>query len=64
MRGVLGLWTRVRVGPELLLSTLHAYFSAGDVATQAARRLNVFVRTVTYRLAKVKDLTGYSPNHR
>ena len=63
VRDVLGPLTGVRGGPDLLLTTLQAYFGAGDVATEAAQRLNVSVRTVTYRLAKVKDLTGYSPAH-
>ena len=57
---VLGSLNEVRGGPDLLIDTLHAYFNAGEVATEAARRLHVSVRTVTYRLAKVKDLTGYS----
>jgi DNA-binding PucR family transcriptional regulator len=39
---------------------LHEYFNAGDVATEAARRLHVSVRTVTYRLTRVAQLTGYS----
>jgi DNA-binding PucR family transcriptional regulator len=38
-----------------------AYFNAGDVATETARRLHMSVRTVTYRLARVKALTGYDP---
>jgi sugar diacid utilization regulator len=57
---VLGPLNEVRGGADLLIDTLHAYFNAGDVATEAARRLHVSIRTVTYRLAKVKDLTGYS----
>jgi DNA-binding PucR family transcriptional regulator len=44
----------------VLLQTLLVYFDAGDVATEAARRLHVSVRTVTYRLARVSQLTGYS----
>jgi PucR C-terminal helix-turn-helix domain len=32
---------------------------AGDVATEAARRLHVSVRTVTYRPARVAQLTGH-----
>jgi len=48
-----------RGGAGPLLDTLEAYFDAGDVATQAARHLHVSVRTVTYRLAKIADLTGY-----
>jgi sugar diacid utilization regulator len=50
----------VRGGPEVLLDTLRAYFDAGEIATEAARRLHVSVRTVTYRLARVAQLTGYS----
>jgi sugar diacid utilization regulator len=59
--------TRARGGAEPLIDTLAAYFAAGEVATEAARRLHVSVRTVTYRLAKVTQLTGYDvavPNQR
>lgn len=62
VRDVLGPLSQVRGGPETLLNTLHEYFNAGDVATETARRLHVSVRTVTYRLAKVTALTGYSPS--
>ena len=51
--------THARGGAGPLVDTLEAYFDAGEVATQAARRLHVSVRTVTYRLAKIADLTGY-----
>jgi DNA-binding PucR family transcriptional regulator len=44
----------------VMLETLQEYFNAGEVATEAARRLHVSVRTVTYRLTRVADLTGYS----
>ena len=60
VRGVLGPLQPVRGGPKVLLETLQAYFDAGDVATEAARRLHVSVRTVTYRLARVAQLTGCS----
>ena len=60
VRDVLAPLAHVRGGPEVLLETLGAYFAAGDVATEAARRLHVSVRTVTYRLARVAELTGYS----
>ena len=60
-RDVLEPLTGSRGGPGLLLDTLEAYFAVGDVATEAAQRLNVSVRTVTYRLTKAKELTGYSP---
>ncbi|MGY1805783.1 PucR family transcriptional regulator [Blastococcus sp. SYSU D00669] len=56
---VLGPLERVRGGPEVFLATLQAYFDAGEVATEAARRLHVAVRTVTYRLSRVAELTGY-----
>lgn len=59
VRDLLGPLTQARGGAELLLLTLQAYFEAGDVATDAARILSVSVRTVTYRLARVKALTGY-----
>ena len=51
--------TRARGGAGPLVDTLEAYFDSGDVATQAARHLHVSVRTVTYRLAKIAELTGY-----
>jgi sugar diacid utilization regulator len=60
VRDVLGPLDRARGGAEVLLDTLQQYFDAGDVATEAARRLHVSVRTVTYRLARVTQLTGYS----
>ncbi|GGM26320.1 PucR family transcriptional regulator [Dactylosporangium sucinum] len=50
-----------RGGAQPLLDTLDVYFRAGAVATEAAKRLHVSVRTVTYRLARVKTLTGYDP---
>jgi sugar diacid utilization regulator len=60
VREVLGPLERARGGPQVLLDTLRAYFEARDVATEAARKLHVSVRTVTYRLARVTELTGYS----
>jgi sugar diacid utilization regulator len=49
-----------RTGPATLLTTLSTYFAVGEVATAAARRLHVGVRTVTYRLGRIEELTGYS----
>jgi sugar diacid utilization regulator len=60
VRDVLLPLDRVRGGAEVLLETLWQYVHAGDVATEAARRLHVSVRTVTYRLTRVAQLTGYS----
>ncbi|MET9272973.1 helix-turn-helix domain-containing protein [Kribbella sp. NPDC003557] len=53
--------TQARGGAEPLLQTLEAYFATGEVATEAARRLNMSVRTVTYRLTKIKELTSHDP---
>jgi sugar diacid utilization regulator len=64
---VLGPLTRARDGAEPLLETLSAYFEVGGVATEAALRLHLSVRAVTYRLDRVRTLSGYdptSPEHR
>lgn len=50
-----------RDGATPLLETLEAYFAGGQVAAEAARRLYLSVRAVTYRLARVKALTGQDP---
>lgn len=42
------------------METLAAYFAAGRVATDRARALHIGARTVTYRLKRVEELTGYS----
>jgi DNA-binding PucR family transcriptional regulator len=49
-----------------LLRTLQAYFAAGGNAAEAGRRLHLSVRAVTYRLQRVRELTGYpatDPTH-
>lgn len=53
--------TTARGGAEPLMDTLQVYYETGGVATETARRLHLSVRTVTYRLAKVKQLTGRDP---
>jgi sugar diacid utilization regulator len=58
---VLGPLTLARDGAEPLLDTLSAYFETGGVATEAASRLHLSVRAVTYRLDRVRTLTGYDP---
>ena len=50
-----------RGGAAPLLATLVAYFAHGGVAAAAARDLHLSVRAVTYRLARVRDLTGCDP---
>ena len=50
-----------RGGAGPLLATLAAYFARGGVAAAAARDLHLSVRAVTYRLARIRDLTGRDP---
>lgn len=58
---VLGPLESARGGAEPLLDTLTAYFDSGCVAAEAARRLNLSVRALTYRLARIHRLTGANP---
>lgn len=62
IQAVLGPLRLARGGAEPLMKTLETYFATGEVATEAARRLHLSVRTVTYRLSKVTALTGYDPS--
>jgi sugar diacid utilization regulator len=57
---VLGPLTGTRGGPDPLVRTLEAYFAAGSNGAEAARRLHLSVRAVSYRLQRVRDLTGYA----
>ncbi|HET7529431.1 MAG TPA: helix-turn-helix domain-containing protein [Mycobacteriales bacterium] len=59
VRAVLTPLQAARGGAEPLLDTLQAYFAAGGVATLTARQLHLSVRAVTYRLARIRELTGY-----
>ncbi len=52
---------QARGGAGPLVDTLAAYFDSGCVATTAAARLHLSVRAVTYRLDRVKSLTGFDP---
>ncbi|MGP3683358.1 PucR family transcriptional regulator [Streptomyces sp. IBSNAI002] len=47
-----------RGGAQPYLDTLTAYFDSGCVATEAARRLSLSVRALTYRLERIRVLTG------
>lgn len=62
VRTVLGPLTKARGGAGPLLETLSVCASAGYVNAEAARRLGVSVRTLSYRLERIRTLTGYSPN--
>ncbi|MFJ8937725.1 PucR family transcriptional regulator [Streptomyces sp. NPDC102365] len=57
----LGPLRTARGGAEPLLDTLTAYFDSGCVAAEAARRLALSVRALTYRLERIHKLTGANP---
>lgn len=61
VQGLLQPLTLSRGGAEPLLKTMETFFATGGVATETARRMHMSVRTVTYRLARVKTLTGHDP---
>jgi sugar diacid utilization regulator len=59
IRGVLAPLESARGGAQPLLETLRAYFACGSVTTEAAKRLHLSVRAVTYRLDRIRNVTGY-----
>ena len=61
VHAVLAPLLTARGGAQPLLDTLRTYFETGAVATETARRMHLSVRTVTYRLARVAELTGLNP---
>jgi sugar diacid utilization regulator len=61
VQSVLGPLTQARGGVAPLLATLEAYFAAGSVSTETARRLSLSVRAVTYRMDRIRVLSGYDP---
>ena len=61
VRTLLTPLARARGGAGPLVATLSAYYARGGVAAAAARDLHLSVRTVTYRLARVRELTGRDP---
>ncbi|WMX43949.1 helix-turn-helix domain-containing protein [Streptomyces roseicoloratus] len=58
----LGPLEQARGGAQPMIRTLIAYFDTGCVATEAARRLSLSVRALTYRLERIHTLTGLNPN--
>jgi sugar diacid utilization regulator len=58
---VLNPLTEARGGAAPLVETLGAYFDSGCVATAAATRLHLSVRAVTYRLERIRSLSGFDP---
>jgi sugar diacid utilization regulator len=61
VHSMLGGLVHSRGGAGPLLATLDAYFATGSVITETARRLHLSVRAVTYRLDRIKTLTGHDP---
>ncbi|MEU6484040.1 helix-turn-helix domain-containing protein [Streptomyces sp. NPDC046887] len=62
VRTVLGPLQEARGGARPLVDTLMAYFDSGCVAAEAARRLSLSVRAMTYRLERIHRLTGADPS--
>jgi hypothetical protein len=54
----------LRIGGQVARQTLRAYFAAGRSAGEAADRLKVDRRTVWYRLDKITEGLGWSPEER
>ncbi|MFF3327428.1 PucR family transcriptional regulator [Streptomyces sp. NPDC002889] len=61
VRSALGPLKSARGGAQPLIDTLAAYFDTGCVAAEAARRLSLSVRAMTYRLDRIHKLTGADP---
>lgn len=62
VRSELGPLQDARGGAEPLLKTLSVYFDSGCVAAETARRLALSVRALTYRLERIRQLTGSDPS--
>ncbi|ALL79856.1 PucR family transcriptional regulator (plasmid) [Pseudonocardia sp. EC080610-09] len=52
---------QARGGAQPLLNTAETYFATGCVTAETARRLNLSVRAVSYRLERIAELTGHDP---
>ncbi|MEU1391754.1 MULTISPECIES: helix-turn-helix domain-containing protein [unclassified Nonomuraea] len=59
---VLSPLLHARGGHEPLVETLEAVFAAHGNQAAAARRLRISPRAVTYRLERIRRLTGFSPD--
>ena len=62
VRTTLGPLRTARGGAQPLMETLQAYFDSGCVSAEAARRLSLSVRALTYRLERIHQLTGWDPS--
>ncbi|MEY9962004.1 sugar diacid utilization regulator [Streptacidiphilus sp. MAP12-16] len=63
VRSVLEPLTTARGGAKPLLDTLAVYAESRYVAAEAARRLGLSVRALSYRLERVAQLTGLDPDN-
>lgn len=48
---------------DQLQQTLTVYFASNQSSKKSAELLNIHRHTLTYRLRKVEELTGYNPSH-
>jgi sugar diacid utilization regulator len=62
MDDVLGPLQRARGGAQPLLDTLFAYFESGGNSSATARAMHLSVRAVSYRLDRVRELSGHHPD--
>ncbi|WP_433125457.1 PucR family transcriptional regulator [Micromonospora sp. CA-240977] len=58
---VLGPLTAARGGADPYLETLSVLFDNQGNHTATARQMHLSVRAITYRLDRIRDLTGYHP---
>lgn len=61
VESTLGPLRAARGGVAPLLATLDAYFATGGNTAASARELHLSVRAVTYRLGRLRELTGLDP---
>jgi hypothetical protein len=61
IQAVLAPLRAARGGAGPLLDTIDAYLATGGNTTATARRLHLSVRAVTYRLQRIRDLSGHDP---
>lgn len=69
LSGARGMWPRgtdsaggALAAVQQVVAALTAYFDSGCVSVEAARRLSLSVRALTYRLERIHKLTGADPS--
>ena len=58
---ILGPLQRARGGIEPMVETLEGYFAESGNVSATGRRIHLSARAVVYRLERIAQLTGYSP---